>query len=105
MNFQGFLKADAAPITTAKTRPIPAPREAPTAAAVIEDDLAFALASIAITRSRSNSANSLSVASSLKFAMQKVQNCQQRHQTNKPVNKRHTRFQTQQILNIENVDE
>ena len=40
VNSQGFLKADAAPITTAKTIPRPAPREAPTAAAVKEDALA-----------------------------------------------------------------
>jgi hypothetical protein len=37
---QGFLKADAAPMTTAKTMPRPAPTEAPTAAAVNEDAFA-----------------------------------------------------------------
>lgn len=37
---QGFLRADAAPMTTAKTMPRPAPTEAPTAAAVNEDALA-----------------------------------------------------------------
>lgn len=67
INPQGFRKADAAPITIAKARPTPAPREAPTAAAVKEDDLAWAsrLASIAVARSRVSSAKSLSLASSL----------------------------------------
>lgn len=63
---QGFLKADAAPITTAKTSPTPAPRDAPTAAAVrefalfCESRLAFA----ALSCSLANSSSSLSLASS-----------------------------------------
>lgn len=70
---QGFLKADAAPITTAKTKPRPAPREAPTAADVKEYTLAWesALASFVITRSRANSHRSLSLASSFRLKKEK----------------------------------
>lgn len=66
---QGFLNAEAAPITTAKTTPRPAPRDAPTAAAVKEFSLAFAsrVASVDNARSCSNSMKSLSLASSCKF--------------------------------------
>lgn len=66
MQSQGFLKADAAPMTTAKTMPRPAPTEAPTAAAVIEFALASESrrASIALARSRANSTRSLSLESS-----------------------------------------
>lgn len=68
VNFHGFRNADAAPMTTARTMPIPAPREAPTAAAVKEFSLAREswLASLSIARSRANSNRSLSLASSFK---------------------------------------
>lgn len=58
---QGFRKAEPAPITTAKTRPRPAPSEAPTAAADIDDDLACEPST---TRSLASSTSSLSLASS-----------------------------------------
>lgn len=38
--YHGFLRADAAPMTTARMIPRPAPREAPTAALVKEDAFA-----------------------------------------------------------------
>lgn len=71
MDAQGFLNAEAAPITTAKTMPRPAPREAPTAADVNEFSLAFAsrVASMDIARSYSNSMKSLSLASSFSSKM------------------------------------
>ena len=62
--YHGFLKADAAPMTTAKTIPRPAPTEAPTAAAV--KDLVWESSVIATARSRANSNRSLSLASSFR---------------------------------------
>lgn len=63
---QGFLNAEAAPITTAITRPTPAPTEAPTAAADMEFALALAssFASTADSLPFANSIISLSFASS-----------------------------------------
>jgi len=63
-------------MTTASTMPRPAPREAPTAAAVKEDALAleFRLASIASACSRASSAKSRSLANSLNQNQQGIQN-------------------------------
>lgn len=66
MGCHGFLKAEAAPMTTAKTIPRPAPRDAPIVAAEIELDLScesvFSPASLA--RSRESSSKSLSLVNS-----------------------------------------
>lgn len=56
LNVHGFLKDEAAPMTTANMIPTPAPTDAPTAAADIELDFSF-MPSPAAARSRASSKN------------------------------------------------